>query len=295
MLDHGLDLEQLARDAIARGADCLGMAGGDGSQALVASIAVECGVPFVCVTAGTRNHFAQDLGLDREDPRAERPRVSGRGRTADRLRHGQRSVLRQQRVARRLRGDRPAGRLPRREGGNDQGHAAGAVGEHRRALRSAVHDPGRHRGRRRLRHPGLEQPVCDRILLRRRATTPHRHRRARCHRSHRSHREGRRGSPRPGRRRSTKPQPELARVHHRDASRFVRDRVRPLPASTARHSRWRRRWSSGSTPAVFVSWCPKETWTRRGDVAPATSVFASCSMSQRDDHEVPYQREPSCV
>ena len=70
MLDHGLDLEQLARDAVARGADCLGMAGGDGSQALVASIAVECGIPFVCVTAGTRNHFAQDLGLDRADPRA---------------------------------------------------------------------------------------------------------------------------------------------------------------------------------------------------------------------------------
>jgi len=69
MLDHGLDLEQLARDAIARGADCLGMAGGDGSQALVASIAVECGVPFVCVSAGTRNHFAQDLGIDRDDPR----------------------------------------------------------------------------------------------------------------------------------------------------------------------------------------------------------------------------------
>ena len=69
MLDHGLDLEQLARDAVARGADCLGMAGGDGSQALVASIAVECDVPFVCVTAGTRNHFAQDLGLDRNDPR----------------------------------------------------------------------------------------------------------------------------------------------------------------------------------------------------------------------------------
>ena len=69
MLDHGLDLEQLARDAIARGADCLGMAGGDGSQALVASIAVECGVPFVCVSAGTRNHFALDLGIDRDDPR----------------------------------------------------------------------------------------------------------------------------------------------------------------------------------------------------------------------------------
>ena len=69
MLDRGLDLEQLARDAIARGADCLGMAGGDGSQALVASIAIEHDVPFVIVSAGTRNHFALDLGIDREDPR----------------------------------------------------------------------------------------------------------------------------------------------------------------------------------------------------------------------------------
>ena len=70
MLDRGLDLAQLARDAIARGADCLGMAGGDGSQALVASIATEHGLPFVCISAGTRNHFAQDLGLDKEDPAA---------------------------------------------------------------------------------------------------------------------------------------------------------------------------------------------------------------------------------
>jgi diacylglycerol kinase family enzyme len=69
MLDHGLDLAELARDAIARGADCLGMAGGDGSQALVASIAVEHDLPFVCVAAGTRNHFALDLGLNRADPR----------------------------------------------------------------------------------------------------------------------------------------------------------------------------------------------------------------------------------
>jgi diacylglycerol kinase family enzyme len=69
MLDHGLDLEQLARDAIAGGADCVGMAGGDGSQALVASIAIEHDLPFVCVSAGTRNHFALDLGIDREDPR----------------------------------------------------------------------------------------------------------------------------------------------------------------------------------------------------------------------------------
>ena len=68
-LDPGLDLAQLAYDAIARGADCLGMAGGDGSQALVASIAIEHDIPFVCISAGTRNHFALDLGLDRDDPR----------------------------------------------------------------------------------------------------------------------------------------------------------------------------------------------------------------------------------
>jgi diacylglycerol kinase family enzyme len=69
MLDHGIELADLARSAITRGADCLGMAGGDGSQALVASIAVEHSLPFVCVPAGTRNHFALDLGLDRRDPR----------------------------------------------------------------------------------------------------------------------------------------------------------------------------------------------------------------------------------
>jgi len=69
LLEPGDDLEQLARDAIARGADCLGMAGGDGSQALVAAVASEHDLPFVCISAGTRNHFALDLGLDREDPR----------------------------------------------------------------------------------------------------------------------------------------------------------------------------------------------------------------------------------
>ncbi len=66
-LTRGDDLEQLARDAIARGADVIGMAGGDGSQALVAGIASEQDVPFVCIPAGTRNHFALDLGIDRED------------------------------------------------------------------------------------------------------------------------------------------------------------------------------------------------------------------------------------
>jgi len=67
VLRPGDDLLQLAEDAIARGADVIGMAGGDGSQALVASVAARHEVPHVCVPAGTRNHFALDLGLDRSD------------------------------------------------------------------------------------------------------------------------------------------------------------------------------------------------------------------------------------
>jgi hypothetical protein len=66
-LDPGSDLEHLARSAVADGADALAMAGGDGSQAIVAAIAAEHGLPYACIPAGTRNHFALDLGVDRED------------------------------------------------------------------------------------------------------------------------------------------------------------------------------------------------------------------------------------
>ena len=65
-----VDVAAVARDAVARGADLLGAAGGDGTQALVAEVAAEHGIPFVVITAGTRNHFALDLGLDRDDPAA---------------------------------------------------------------------------------------------------------------------------------------------------------------------------------------------------------------------------------
>ena len=58
----------LARQAVADGADLLGVAGGDGTQALVAGIAAEHDLPFLVISAGTRNHFAMDLGLDRDDP-----------------------------------------------------------------------------------------------------------------------------------------------------------------------------------------------------------------------------------
>lgn len=65
VLAKGDDVVELAEEAVAAGADVLGMAGGDGSLAQVADVAREAGIPFVCVPAGTRNHFAQDLGLDR--------------------------------------------------------------------------------------------------------------------------------------------------------------------------------------------------------------------------------------
>ncbi len=63
-----VDVAALARRAVADGADLLGVAGGDGTQALVAGIAAEHGLPFLVISAGTRNHFAMDLGLDRDDP-----------------------------------------------------------------------------------------------------------------------------------------------------------------------------------------------------------------------------------
>ncbi|MEU6355545.1 diacylglycerol kinase family protein [Streptomyces sp. NPDC047072] len=67
-LESSPDPAELARQALADGADLLGVAGGDGTQALVAGVAAAHGVPFMVLSAGTRNHFAMDLGLDRENP-----------------------------------------------------------------------------------------------------------------------------------------------------------------------------------------------------------------------------------
>jgi hypothetical protein len=215
MLDQGLDLEQLARDAIARGADCLGMAGGDGSQAVVASIAVECGVPFVCVRAGTRNHFAQDLGLDRDDPRsgltAFRDAVERRidfGTVNDRvfvnnLSLGVYAELVQQGGYRDAKVETTKTMLPELLGKTttpfDLQFATADCTEVDGAF--VIHVSN--------------NPYALESSLDTRATTPDRHRRARCHRPHRNHREGCRRPSGPRRRWSTKPQPELAPVHYR--------------------------------------------------------------------------------
>jgi diacylglycerol kinase family enzyme len=63
-----VDVAAMARQAVDAGADLLGVAGGDGTQALVAGIAAGRDVPMMVISAGTRNHFALDLGLDRDDP-----------------------------------------------------------------------------------------------------------------------------------------------------------------------------------------------------------------------------------
>jgi diacylglycerol kinase family enzyme len=63
-----VDVAAMAREAVDAGADLLGVAGGDGTQALVAGVAAGQDVPMMVISAGTRNHFALDLGLDRDDP-----------------------------------------------------------------------------------------------------------------------------------------------------------------------------------------------------------------------------------
>jgi diacylglycerol kinase family enzyme len=83
VLERGDDLVALARGAVAAGAGALGVAGGDGSLGLVAKVAVEADVPFVCIPSGTRNHFAGDLGLDRADPLAALDAFTGAERRID--------------------------------------------------------------------------------------------------------------------------------------------------------------------------------------------------------------------
>ena len=144
-LRAGDDLETLVRDAVADGADALAMAGGDGSQAIVAAVAAEHDLPYACIPAGTRNHFAL---RPRRRPRRRRRRprrLRRRRRAPRRSRRGQRPRLRQQRLARPLRRGRPARGLPR---GEDPDAARRRVPEMRRPAghraRPAWAGPGGH-------------------------------------------------------------------------------------------------------------------------------------------------------
>jgi diacylglycerol kinase family enzyme len=90
LLSEGENPAEVARTAEA---DALGIAGGDGSLAAVADVALERGLPFVCVPFGTRNHFARDLGLDRADPLGALDAFGGRERRIDVGRAGGRLFL----------------------------------------------------------------------------------------------------------------------------------------------------------------------------------------------------------
>jgi diacylglycerol kinase family enzyme len=80
VLRPGEDAATAARGARA---ETLGCAGGDGTLAAVAAVAIDRGLPFVCVPFGTRNHFARDLGLDRADPIAALDAFDGMERGID--------------------------------------------------------------------------------------------------------------------------------------------------------------------------------------------------------------------
>ena len=90
LLERGEDLQQLAREA---DAEVLGMAGGDGSLGAVAEVALERGLPFVCIPFGTRNHFARDVGVDRDDPLGALAAFDGVERRVDVGRVGERLFL----------------------------------------------------------------------------------------------------------------------------------------------------------------------------------------------------------
>ena len=169
VLERDDDLTALAEAAVADGAEVLGMAGGDGSQADVAAVAVAHELPFVCIPAGTRNHFALDLNLDRADPRPALDAFVRGSRAPGRLRPGRRPLLREQRLARHLPPRRRRPRLPRgpdEGGGHDHPRAHGpghSVAEP--AVRLARRHPLRHRAG----AAGVEQPVPRRS---RRSTAP---------------------------------------------------------------------------------------------------------------------------
>jgi diacylglycerol kinase family enzyme len=83
VLAEGEDAAELVGRAAESGAPALGVAGGDGSLAAAAGVALERDRAFVVVPFGTRNHFARDLGLDPDNPLAALAAFQGRERRVD--------------------------------------------------------------------------------------------------------------------------------------------------------------------------------------------------------------------
>jgi len=86
-----VDVAALARQAVAAGADLLGVAGGDGTQALVAGIAAEHGLPFLVISAGTPQPLRDGPGAGPGQPGGLPGRAHRRRGTADRPGHHRRA------------------------------------------------------------------------------------------------------------------------------------------------------------------------------------------------------------
>ena len=237
------------------------MAGGDGSQALVASIAIEHDLPFVCVSAGTRNHFALDLGIDREDPRAASTPSATRSNGASTTRPvgdrlfvnnvslGIYATIVQQEGYRDAKAETTKALLPEMLGRTEEPFdlqftepdGTEVDGAYLIQVSNNPYVLGRH--------------------ARRVAASPPRHRHARGRGRHRHH--GRRGGRGGGhvRARPAPSQPPLARVHHRPLRGPLALGQGLSPASTARRSSSTPRSSSGSTRSDSASSSPEGNLT----------------------------------
>ena len=142
-----------------RGADALAAAGGDGTQAIVADVAAEHGLPYACIPAGTRNHFALDLGVDRDDVvGALDALVDGRERRVDLAEVNGSVFVNNVSLGIYARG-RAAGGLPRGEAAHDRQDGPGHARPRRRAARPALDRPGRREHTVRRGDPRLQQPL----------------------------------------------------------------------------------------------------------------------------------------
>ena len=180
------ELRGLVDQAVAGGADALGMAGGDGSLAVVAAAASAHELPFICVPAGTRNHFARDLGLDPGDPAGALSAFGDGVEGRIDLGGGERRALPELGLPGRIRRGRPAIRVPRCEGS----HAARDRSRGSRSERSGARAEPGGRSRRPAR-PSRDRARVQQSLragatagpwrppeARRRTSRNHRHRRA---------------------------------------------------------------------------------------------------------------------
>ncbi len=62
-ISEDASVTELLSQAVRDGARALGVAGGDGSVAAAAAVALQAGLPLAVLPAGTLNHFARDVGV----------------------------------------------------------------------------------------------------------------------------------------------------------------------------------------------------------------------------------------